>query len=69
MLNNLSRYDFVATTFKLNRVRSRIQTQNLKLFSEDKYLWLVFGTTSTISITVIIIDVTFIMEFFFHNHY
>ena len=69
MLNNLSRYYFVGSTFKLNRVRSRIQDQNLKLFSEDKYLWLVFVTTSTIRITVIIIDVTFITEFVFHNPY
>ena len=67
MLNNLSRYDFVATAFKLNRIRSRIQTPNLKLFSEDKYLWLVFVTTSTVSITVIIIDFT--IEFVFNNHY
>lgn len=69
MLNNLSRYDFVATAFKLNRIRSRIQTPKLKLFSEDKYLWLVFVTTSTMRITVIIIDVTFITEFVFHNPY
>lgn len=67
MLNNLSRYYFVGSTFKLNRVRSRIQDQNLKLFSEDKYLWLVFVTTSTVSITVIIIDFT--IEFVFNNHY
>lgn len=67
MLNNLSRYYFVGSTFKLNRVRSRIQDQNLKLFSEDKYLWLVFVTTSTVGITVIIIDFT--IEFVFNNHY
>ena len=32
MLNNLSGYYFVGCTFKLNRVRSKIQEQNLKLF-------------------------------------